>query len=108
MSDYVTEYKGPNDYHSTSSYLVKSFGSLYSNPSKELIVHLTCATGASSRPVSTRIATFVEDANHGLCEQMRLKCDLFWLRFRIRLSPQTFSPQVRGPPSTLLTQQKRS
>ncbi|GAA5897770.1 guanine nucleotide-binding protein subunit alpha [Sporobolomyces salmoneus] len=64
LSDYVTEYKGPNDYHSTSSYLVKSFGSLYTNPAKELIVHLTCATDAAQvRPVLAAIQDQIVASN---------------------------------------------
>ena len=64
LSDYVTEYKGPNDFHSTSSYLVKTFGSLYTNPSKELIVHLTCATDAAQvRPVLAAIQDQIVAAN---------------------------------------------
>ncbi|GAA5934777.1 guanine nucleotide-binding protein subunit alpha [Sporobolomyces koalae] len=56
LSEHVPEYRGPNDFRSTSSYLVRHFSSLYTNPSKELIVHLTCATDAAQiRPVLAAI-----------------------------------------------------
>ncbi|GAA6017209.1 hypothetical protein JCM11491_001852 [Sporobolomyces phaffii] len=64
LSDYVTEYTGPNDYHSTSTYLAKRFGALYNNPNKELIVHLTCATDAAQiRPVLAAIQDQIVAAN---------------------------------------------
>ncbi|GAA5871252.1 hypothetical protein JCM16303_000695 [Sporobolomyces ruberrimus] len=64
LADYLTEYKGPNDFASTSSYLVNTFGALYSNPSKELIVHLTCATDAAQvRPVLAAIQDQIVASN---------------------------------------------
>jgi hypothetical protein len=44
LSDYLPDYRGPNDFASTTEYLSKSFAQVYSQK-KPLIMHLTCATG---------------------------------------------------------------
>ncbi|GAA6060027.1 hypothetical protein JCM10212_001024 [Sporobolomyces blumeae] len=64
MSEFVPEYKGPNTYEATTKYLVGTFASLYNNPKKELIVHLTCATDAAQvRPVLAAIQDQIVAAN---------------------------------------------
>ncbi|BGP25273.1 guanine nucleotide-binding protein subunit alpha [Rhodotorula toruloides] len=47
LSDYIPEYTGPNTYEATTRFLAHRFSELYTNPTRPLIMHLTCATDAS-------------------------------------------------------------
>ncbi|KAM0745917.1 guanine nucleotide-binding protein alpha-1 subunit [Meredithblackwellia eburnea MCA 4105] len=51
FGDYVLEYQGANSYSAVSTYLIQHFHSLYRNPSKELFIHLTCATDSSQTAI---------------------------------------------------------
>ncbi|GAA5854112.1 hypothetical protein JCM8547_008232 [Rhodosporidiobolus lusitaniae] len=63
MSDYLTEYAGPNDFASTTSYLTRRFTELYQQP-KALTVHLTCATDVGQiRPVLAAVQEQVVTSN---------------------------------------------
>lgn len=45
LSEYMPEYTGPNTYEATTRFLAHRFSELYTNPTRPLIMHLTCATG---------------------------------------------------------------
>ncbi|GAA6044365.1 hypothetical protein JCM8097_006459 [Rhodosporidiobolus ruineniae] len=64
LSDYLTDYTGPNDYASTTTYLSQRFGELYNNPKRALIMHLTCATdGTQMRTVLAAVQEQVISSN---------------------------------------------
>ncbi|KAK4334913.1 hypothetical protein RTBOTA2_003665 [Rhodotorula toruloides] len=47
LSEYIPEYTGPNTYEATTRFLAHRFSELYTNPTRPLIMHLTCATDTS-------------------------------------------------------------
>ncbi|BGP08757.1 guanine nucleotide-binding protein subunit alpha [Rhodotorula toruloides] len=47
LSEYMPEYTGPNTYEATTRFLAHRFSELYTNPTRPLIMHLTCATDTS-------------------------------------------------------------
>ncbi|GAA5971123.1 hypothetical protein JCM11641_004152 [Rhodosporidiobolus odoratus] len=68
LSDYLPEYEGDNNYAETTSFLARRFSELYTNRSKPLSMHLTCATDSDQiRPILATVqqhvvSTYLRDA----------------------------------------------